>query len=162
MSDTSGSSRARMFAQARPLLPWLALEVALLAVWLAWSGWRGLQEDSRRNSASLARDTAASVASSNLGGERARMAERLAHPDVQAALQSGDLEVAARALAVGWPRLELAQVHPADLSARYAALPGGGFGPLSVMEAALVEDAPVVSVVRVGDGARVAVAAPAR
>ena len=70
MSDTGGSSRARVFAQARPLLPWLALAVALLAVWLAWSGWRGLQEESRRNSASLARDTAASVAASSLGGER--------------------------------------------------------------------------------------------
>ena len=162
MSDTSGSSRARVFAQARPLLPWLALAMALLAVWLAWSGWRGLQEESRRNSASLARDTAASVAASNLGGERKRMEEHLARSDVQAALQAGDLEAAARALAVDWPHLEQAQMHPADLSARYAALPEGGFGPVSVLEAALVEDAPVVSVIRVGEGARVAVAAPAR
>src|SRR5690554_2573449 len=162
MSDTSGSSRARVFAQARPLLPWLALAVALLAVWLAWSGWRGLQEESRRNSASLARDTAASVASSTLRGELQRMREHLARDEVQAALQAGDLEAAARALAVDWPHLEQAQIHPADLSARYAALPEGGFGPVSVMEAALVEDAPVVSVIRVGDGARVAVAAPAR
>ena len=63
MTETSGSSRARVFAQARPLLPFLAAAVALLALWLAWSGWRGLQDDSRRTSASLARDTAATTAS---------------------------------------------------------------------------------------------------
>ena len=162
MTETSGSSRARVFAQARPLLPFLAAAVALLALWLAWSGWRGLQDESRRTSASLARDTAASVASTHLRGELKRMDEHLARPEVQAALQAGDLDGAARALAADWPQLEQAQMHPADLTARHAALPEGGFGPVSVMEAALVEGAPVVQVIRVGDGPRVAVAAPAR
>ncbi|MGJ4729430.1 phosphomannomutase/phosphoglucomutase [Luteimonas sp. SDU101] len=162
MTDTSGSSRARVFAHARPWLPWLGAALALLAVWLAWSGWRGLQDDARRVNATLARDTAASVASSNLRGELKRMETHLARPAVQAALQAGDLDGAARALAADWPQLEQAQVLPPNLAGPYAALPEGGFGPVSAMEAALAEDAAVVSVIRVGDAPRVAVAAPAR
>ncbi|MDH7454322.1 phosphomannomutase/phosphoglucomutase [Luteimonas composti] len=162
MSGTSGRSRARALAQARPLLPWLAVAVAALAVWLAWSGWRGLQDGTRLTSMTLARDTAASVASSNLRGELKRMADHLARAEVQAALQAGDLDAAARALAVDWPQLEQAQVHPADLTAAYAALPAAGFGAVAVMEAALAEDGPVVAVIRAGDAPRVAVASPAR
>jgi len=162
MTETGGLSRARVFAQARPALPWLAAALVLLALWLAWSGWRGLQNESRRSSASLARDTAASVAASTLGGELKRLQEQLARPTVQSALQTGDLESAAIALAEDWPQLERALVQPADLAARHAALPEGGFGPVAAMEAALAADAPVVSVVRVDGHPRVALAAPAR
>ena len=87
--------------------------------------------------------------------------DRLASAAVQAALRGGDLEAAGRALAEDWPRLEQAQVHPASLSAHYQGLPDSGFGPLSVMEAALAGDAPVTAVVRAGDVPRVAIAAPA-
>ena len=162
MSETGGSSRARVLGLLGPALPWLALALALLAVWLAWSGWRGLQHQSRHSSASLARDTAASVAATTLGGELKRMREHLERPAVRVALDTGDLDGAALALAEGWPQLEQARIHPADLAARHAALPEGGFGQVAVMEAALAEDAPVVAIIRVEDGPRVAVAAPAR
>ncbi|TYT26671.1 phosphomannomutase/phosphoglucomutase [Luteimonas viscosa] len=162
MATTSNPTKARVFAQVRPWLPWLAAALAVLALWLAWSGWRGLQEDTRRTSVTLARDTVAGIASTTLRGEMKRLQDRLASPPVQAALQAGDLEIAGRLLAADWPDVELAQVHLADLGTMYAALPDAGYGPVSVMEAALVKDEPVVSVIRVGDAPRVALAAPVR
>ena len=155
-------TKARVFAQLRPFLPYLAVLLALLAVWLAWSGWRQLQDGTRRTNVMLARDTAANVASSLLGGERKRLQDRLGTAPVQAALQAGDLDAAGKALAADWPSLEAARVLPPDLGTVYAGLPAAGFGPLAAMEAALVEDGAVASVVRVDGTPRVALAAPAR
>ena len=160
--STREPTKARVFAQLRPFLPYLAALLAVLAVWLAWSGWRQLQDGTRRDSAMLARDTAAGITSSTLAGERKRLRERLADPAVQAALQAGDLDAAAEALAVDWPNLEAVRVLPPDLGDAYAGLPDGGFGPLAAMEASLVADAPVTAVVRVGGEPRVALTAPAR
>ena len=160
--STREQTQARVFAQLRPFLPYLAALLAVLAVWLAWSGWRQLQDGTRRDSVVLARDTAAGITSTTLAGERKRLQERLAGATVQAALQAGNLDAAAEALAVDWPSLEAAQVLPPDLDAAYAGLPGGGFGPLAAMEASLVADAPVTTVVRVGGEPRVALTAPAR
>ncbi len=160
--STREQTQARVFAQLRPFLPYLAALLAVLAVWLAWSGWRQLQDGARRDSVMLARDTAAGITSTTLAGERKRLQERLAGATVQAALQAGDLDAAAKALAADWPHLEAAQVLPPDLDDAYAGLPGAGFGPLAAMEAALVADAPVTTVVRVGGEPRVALTAPAR
>ena len=160
--STREPTKARVFAQLRPFLPYLAALLAVLAVWLAWSGWRQLQDGTRRDSVVLARDTAAGITASTLAGDRKRLQERLADATVQAALQAGDLEAAAKALAADWPNLEAARILPPDLDPAYASLPEGGFGPLAAMEAALVQDAPVTAVIRVGGEPRVALAAPAR
>ncbi len=160
--STREQTQARVFAQLRPFLPYLAVLLAVLAVWLAWSGWRQLQDGTRRTSVMLARDTAVGVTSTTLAGERKRLQERLAGATVQAALQAGDLDAAAKALAADWPNLEVAQVLSPDLGDAYAGLPKGGFGPLAAMEAALVADAPVTTVVRVAGEPRVALTAPAR
>jgi len=160
--STREQTKARVFAQLRPFLPYLAVLLALLAVWLAWSGWRQLQDGTRRTSVMLARDTTAGITSSTLAGERKRLQERLADAGVQAALEAGDLAAAGKALALDWPNVEAARVLPADLGEAYAGLPKGGFGPLAAMEQALVEDAAVTAVIRVGGEARVALTAPAR
>ena len=160
--STREQTQARVFAQLRPFLPYLAALLAVLAVWLAWSGWRQLQDGTRRDSVVLARDTAAGITASTLAGDRKRLQERLADATVQAALQAGDLDAAAKALAADWPNLEAARILPPDLDPAYASLPDGGFGPLAAMEAALVQDAPVTAVIRVGGEPRVALAAPAR
>ena len=123
--STREQTQAR-FAQLRPFLPYLAALLAVLAVWLAWSGWRQLQDGTRRTNVMLARDTAANVASSLLGGERKRLQDRLGTAPVQAALQAGDLDAAGKALAADWPSLEAARVLPPDLGTVYAGLPAAG------------------------------------
>ena len=160
--NTREQTKARVFAQLRPFLPYLAAVLAVLAIWLAWSGWRQLQDGTRRASASQARDITAEAAASTLAGERKRLQERLAGAAVQAALQAGDLAAAGQALAKDWPHVEVAKLVTPDLDQAYDSLPAGGFGPLTALEAALVEDAPVSSIIRVDEQPRVALTAPAR
>jgi len=162
MTTKSDPAKARVFAQLRPFLPYLAAVLALLAAWLLWSGWQQLQDGARRSSTTLARDTTATMTATMLSGDLDRLQERLATEAVQVALQAGDFGAAGQALGADWPQLEQAQVRPPELTEAYASLPDAGFGPLSVMETALVEDKPVVSVVRVEGAPRVALAAPAR
>ncbi|WP_202845147.1 phosphomannomutase/phosphoglucomutase [Luteimonas saliphila] len=162
MTTTSEPIKARVFAQVRPWLPWLAAALAVLAVWLVWNGWRQLQGDTRRSNVTLARDSAAQMTATMLSGDLERLQQRLQSQSVQSALQSGDLQAAGEAMAADWPQLEQALVQPIDLSGVYAQLPEAGFGPLAAMESALAEDRPVVSIVRVDDAPRVALAAPAR
>ena len=162
MTTKSDPAKARVFAQLRPFLPYLAAVLVLLAAWLLWSGWQQLQDGTRRSSTTLARDTTATMTATMLSGDLDRLGERLATEAVQAALQAGDFDAAAQALGADWPQLEQALVRPPELTEAYAGLPDAGFGPLSVMETALVEDKPVVAVVRVEGAPRVALAAPAR
>ncbi|TWT22367.1 phosphomannomutase/phosphoglucomutase [Luteimonas marina] len=162
MTTKSDPAKARVFAQLRPFLPYLAAVLVLLAAWLLWSGWQQLQDGTRRSSTTLARDTTATMTATMLSGDLDRLGERLATEAVQAALQAGDFDAAAQALGADWPQLEQALVRPPELTETYAGLPDAGFGPLSVMETALVEDKPVVAVVRVEGAPRVALAAPAR
>ncbi|MDH5832746.1 phosphomannomutase/phosphoglucomutase [Luteimonas kalidii] len=160
MTTKTEPTKARVFAQLRPWLPWLAAALALLAVWLAWSGWRALQEESRRTGVTLARDNVAGMVAGTLRGDVKRLQDLLAGAEVQSALAADDAAAAARAVAAGWPEAEQVEIHAADLDGMYAALPGGGFGPVSVMEAALVRGEPVVSLIRVDDTPRLAIAAP--
>src|SRR5690606_28467462 len=160
MTTKSQPNKARVYAQLRPWLPVLAAILALLAAWLAWSGWRALQEDSRRTSVSLARDTVVGLISGTVRDDVQALRERIAAAPVVAALREGDLEAAAAAAAAGWDEAEVVEFHPPALDRTYAALPDGGFGPVSVMEAALMRGEPVVSVIRAGGGPRVGLAAP--
>jgi phosphomannomutase/phosphoglucomutase len=160
MTTKSEPNKARVYAQLRPWLPVLAAILALLAAWLAWSGWRALQEDSRRTSVSLARDTVVGLISGTVRDDVQALRERIAAAPVVAALREGDLEAAAAAAAAGWDEAEVVEFHPPALDRTYAALPDGGFGPVSVMEAALMRGEPVVSVIRAGGGPRVGLAAP--
>ncbi len=162
MSEKDPHRARALLAQLRPAAPVLALALALLAVWFAWSGWQTFQGDARRDNVERSRDAALGGLQTTLGGELARLRERLDGASVQQALASGDLDGAARALGADWPQLEAAEILPPDLRADYAALDDGGFGRLAVLESAISQDAPVLAIARVEAQPRVLVAAPAR
>jgi phosphomannomutase/phosphoglucomutase len=162
MTDTEPHKARLLLAHARPYLPIVAAALVLFALWLAWSGWRQLQNDSERAALTANRDTVVQLTQRTLKGELDRLSERLASQPVQAALASGDLAAAGAALGRDWPHLEQAVVLPTDLAEAYAGLPKNGFGRVAVAEAALSENKPVLWVVRDGDGPRVMLAAPAR
>ncbi|WP_425602556.1 phosphomannomutase/phosphoglucomutase [Luteimonas galliterrae] len=131
----------------RPALPWLIGALALLALWLAWSGVQQFRDDARLASLTAQRDAAAAAVGSAIGGETKRLRDKLAQAPVQAALQAGDPQAAAARIAAGWPGLLGAEVVPADLQAVYDGLPKTGYGRLATIESALAKKAPVARVV---------------
>ncbi|MGI8560216.1 MAG: phosphomannomutase/phosphoglucomutase [Luteimonas sp.] len=143
-------------------MPILALVAALLALWLAWSGWRQMQDASRRSAAEQNRDVAVQLTARTLQGELDQLSQRLASAPVQSALTSGDLAAAGAALGRDWKQAEEVAVLPVDLVDAYAGLPESGFGRITVAEAALTDDKPVLWVIREDGGPRVALAAPAK
>jgi phosphomannomutase / phosphoglucomutase len=161
MSENEPHKARQLAAQLRPLLPFLAAAIAVFAVWLAWNGWKQMQDGTRRASVTTARDGAAQLTATTLGGELKRLQDRLASAPLQAALAAGDFAAAGEVLGADWPQLEQAEVHPADLRAAYEGLPDAGFGRLAAMEAALSEAKPVVWIIRDEGTPAVALAAPA-
>jgi phosphomannomutase/phosphoglucomutase len=149
-------------AHARPYLPVVAGLLALLALWLAWSGWRQIQDDSRRADLEQGRDLAASSTQRVLKGDLDKLTQRLASPEVQAALQAGDLAAAGAALGRDWKGVEEAEVLPPGLQDAYAGLPKSGYGRLAAAEAALADDKPVLWAIRDKGKPAIALAAPAR
>ena len=162
MEETRGDRARQALAQARPAMPLLAVALVLLAAWMAWSGWQQLQDGSRRSALEQARDGAVQGTARSVSSELERLSERLASAQVRSALAEGDLESASAALAAEWPNLEEVAVYGASLESVYAGLGESGYGRAAVLEASMVEDAPVAWVIREGDGPRLALAAPAR
>ena len=162
MEETRGDRARQALAQARPAMPLLAVALVLLAAWMAWSGWQQLQDGSRRSALEQARDGAVQGTARSVSSELERLSERLASAQVRSALAEGDLESASAALAADWPNLEEVAVYGASLESVYAGLGESGYGRAAVLEASMVEDAPVAWVIREGDGPRLALAAPAR
>ncbi|MBA3487316.1 MAG: phosphomannomutase/phosphoglucomutase, partial [Lysobacter sp.] len=89
-----------------------------------------------------------------------RLALQLADPRLRSAVAEGDLFTATSRLNHDWAGAE-GRVLSADLEAAYSALPGGGYGALATMEAALAADTSVARIIG-GDTRQLALAAPVR
>jgi phosphomannomutase/phosphoglucomutase len=153
--------------QLKPLLSAAAVVCLLLAAWFAWSAWERYRHESRRDEVQAVRDAAVGAARQALAADTRRFEAQLARPDVQAAIARGDLAGAGALLTEGWPGASDGAVLPPDLEPAYAPLASAGakpgtYGRLAVLEAALVEDDTVASLVRDGGSARLALAAPVR
>lgn len=155
-------SRRLSAAQVRPLLPLLAAGLAIMGLWLAWSGFRQWQDGQRKQAIETARDQTVQGTQRTLKTESTRLNERLASAPVRAALERGDRKAAAAALKQGWPQAEAVEMWPSDLDAVYAGLPKAGFGKVAVAEGALSSGASLARVAGIGNGARLYVAAPAK
>ena len=160
MSETS--TRRISIARVQPLLPWIAGVLGLLALWLAFAGWRQWQGDRERAAVESARDLVVQETARALRTETGRMTAQLATPAVRAALAAGDLAGAADAIERQWPQAEQVGVLPAGLGGAYSDLSKAGFGRLAVAEAALAADAPMARVARDSVGQHLLVAAPAK
>ena len=160
----------------------LAVVLGLLALWLAWSGvgqWRDHQREARLTQA---RDGVVVALGSVVKTQTAELGKSLATPAVQAALSPGpvaapvsaadatntatpaasapDLAAAAAALKAAWPKAEAVEAWPLDMQAQFAALPKGGYGLLAVAESAIVANAPVARLAKVGGAQKLVLAAP--
>ncbi|MEN1961180.1 phosphomannomutase/phosphoglucomutase [Luteimonas sp. MJ246] len=161
--DLKVSNKTRQaVAHARPLLLLLAAIVVLLALWLAWTGWRQMQDQTRRDSLAVNRDAVAQSVARSLGTELDRLEQRMASAPVRDALADGDFATAGEALGRDWPNVDYAVVQDITLAEAYGAIDDAGYGRIAVAEAAIAEDRPVLWVVRDGDSPMVALAAPAR
>ncbi|MBO9716245.1 MAG: phosphomannomutase/phosphoglucomutase [Pseudoxanthomonas sp.] len=146
--------------QIRKRAPLLALLVALLAAWFAWSGvmqWRG---DARSSQLAAARDAMVTATSTAMAAQTRALDKGLANPDVKAALAAGDAPAAAATLAAGLKGAEQVQFLPADLAAAYADANRFGYARLGLLEKAMNDGAAVAAVVRDEGGVRLGVAAP--
>jgi phosphomannomutase/phosphoglucomutase len=160
MSETS--ARRLSVDQMRPLLPYMAGLFALLALWLAFVGWRQWQGDRERGAIEAARDLVVQETGRALRTETGRLVAQLATPAVQSALAAGDLGAAAAAIERQWPQAEQVGVLPAGLGGAYQDLSKAGFGRIAVAEAALAANAPMARVARDSVGLHLLVAAPAK
>src|SRR6476646_1941167 len=148
-------------AQLRPALPLLAGLCVMLALWVAWGGWKQWQDANLSSSLQASRELAATGTQHALQQQTDRLHQKLASAEVQSSLAAGDLTGAARQIQDGWAHIESATILPADLDSAYAALPQGGFGRLAVAEASLAANAPVARIGKDG-GAKLLLAAPAK
>ncbi|MGY0613055.1 phosphomannomutase/phosphoglucomutase [Luteimonas sp. A501] len=161
--DLKVSNKARQaVAQARPLLLLLAGLVVVLALWLAWTGWRQMQDQARRDSLAVNRDAVAQSVARSLQTELERLEERLASLPVRDALAAGDFAAAAEALGRDWPNLDHAVIQDITLADAYEAIADAGYGRILVAEAAIAEGKPVLWVVRDGGAPMLALAGSAR
>ena len=161
MNDESKRTLGRGPEQWRRALPWLVWAMVVLAVWLLVGGARQLFDESRTEALHQGRDAAVTATRGALDGETRRLSARMSLPAVRASLQAGERKAAARAIGEDWPGLKRAEVWPADLESRYAALPRSGYGSLATSEAALAAGKPVARVVMAAGEQRLALAAPA-
>jgi phosphomannomutase/phosphoglucomutase len=165
----------------------LALPLAVLfgvfALWLAWSGIAQWRDQQRESALTAARDGAALAIGSVVKTQSAQLGKLLATPGVAAAMSPApvaaptdaastaatgmpaappapDFTAVAAALKAAWPKAEAVEVWPADMDTRFAALPKGGYGLLAAGESALVAQAPVARLAKVGSELQLVVAAP--
>ncbi|WP_408951221.1 phosphomannomutase/phosphoglucomutase [Lysobacter sp. Hz 25] len=162
MVDVKMEKPQLSLAQIKPVLLPAAFVCLLLTLWFGWSGVQQHRDASRRADLVSARDKAISAAHDALGIEHKRLRERMAAPEMQAALQAGDLQRAATLLTQSWPGAKAGAVLPPDLAGDYAQLPKSGYGRLAAMEAAIVAGKPTAAIVRDGGKPVLALAAPAR
>jgi phosphomannomutase/phosphoglucomutase len=146
--------------QLRRRAPLLAVLLALLAAWFAWSGVAQLRADARERELTAARDGLVASVVAAMSARTGALDAGLRHPDVQSALAAGDAATAAAALSAGMKGAEQAQFLPTDLSAAYADAKDFGYARLALLERAVSEGAAVAAVVRDEGGARLGVAAP--
>jgi len=149
-------------SQLKAVLPLVIAICALLAAWFGWSGWQLHQDSERRQDVAAVRDEAVQAAQRALIAEQKQLTQRLAAPELQAALAAGDLAGASSQLGKGWAGASDVVILPVDLSAEYAALPKGGYGRLGVIEAAIATERPAAGLVRHAGGPQLALSAPAR
>ncbi len=160
MFGAKGTGSAGKPGDLKRSAPLLALLLALIAGWCGWSGWQQWQAERQADRLTRARDEGVQSLGSLLGGLTRQMAQRLAAPEVAAALQAGDAAAAGTALQAGWKGAEQAAVLPADLAEAYADPAAFGYAKLALLESAQQGNAPVLRVVRDAGGARLGVAAP--
>ena len=148
-------------AHLKPLLPWVAVVCALLAAWLAWTGWVQFQAEHRESALVAARDAAARKVADSVAKQLAELDARLKSAPVQAALAKNDFATASQTITRGWAGAEHAEILADGFESAYAALPQTGFGRLGLAESAVAENKAVAAIVRDGGSARLGLAAPA-
>ena len=162
--DDGGDKRALQLSAAQTAkgVPMLAAALVLMGLWMLVTGGLRMRDEARTASLQGARDTVIAETRQSLRGMERKLEATLASPAVQAELQAGNRDLAARAIAAGWAGATRSEVWPADLQALYAALPRSGYGSLAVAEAALATNKPAARVVKTGGEQRLALAAPAK
>ncbi|WP_058836232.1 phosphomannomutase/phosphoglucomutase [Luteimonas abyssi] len=160
MSDTGPHRLRQGLARLRPAMPWIALVLVAAALWIAWGGWRHVQDGNRRASLEQSRDMATLSVSRILRTEQDRLVERVEAPAFRDAATGEDFEAAAAMLVADWPGLEEAAVYAPALESVYAQLSDSGYGRAAVLEAAISEGRPAVRVIREDGAQKLAIAAP--
>ncbi len=126
--------------QIRPALLPIAALCLVLAVVMGWSGVAQFMHDQRREALELTRDNGMQLVHQAMLRQQKQLAEAMERPAVQAALATGDLAGAAKAIRTGWPNVSMVQVYGTDLEVAYAEATKIGFGRLAVLESALAEN----------------------
>jgi len=146
--------------QLRKQAPLLALLLALLAAWFAWSGVAQWRADAREQALASARDGLVASASSAVAAQTRALDERLKREPVQAALASGDADAVVAALTADWKAAEQAQVLRGDLAPAYADVASFGYARLGLLEKAMNDGAAAAAIVRDDGKPRLGLAAP--
>ena len=126
--------------QIRPALLPIAGLCFVLALVMAWSGFSQFMHDQRREALELTRDNGVQLVHQAMLRQQKQLSSALERPNVQAALVTGDLAGAAKAISTGWPNVSMVEVYGTDLEAAYAESEKTGLGRLGVLESAQAEN----------------------
>ncbi|RXR00298.1 phosphomannomutase/phosphoglucomutase [Pseudoxanthomonas composti] len=131
----------------RQSLPLLAVVLVLLAAWFGWGGWSLLSSERHEQQALAAREEAVAAMQQVLATQGSQLAQRVAKPEVGAALAAGDTAAAAQAVRAGWQDVKDVQVLEAALEAGYADAGTFGYAKLALLERALEQGQPQAGIV---------------
>ena len=148
--------------QIRPALLPIAGLCLVLAMVMAWSGLSQFMYDQRREALELTRDNGMQLVHQAMLRQQKQLSTALERPNVQAALATGDLAGAAKAIGTGWPNVSMVRVYGTDLEAAYAEATKIGFGRLAVLESAQAENRVRSWVVSSKGNPHLALAAPVK
>jgi len=115
---------------------------------LAWGGWTLRAQQALGEAVAEARASASAAMAAWITTETEGFDSRRRAPEVVAAVQAGDSAAARLALAGAGQGIAAIEIHPADLSAAWAAPDRFGYGKLGLLAAALENDAVQVAVVQ--------------
>ena len=115
---------------------------------LVFAGWNLRAQHALGEAVVEARASAGAAMAAWIAAETQRFDARRRVPEVVVAVQAGDTDAARLALADAGQGIAAIEIHPADLSAAWAAPDRFGYGKLGLLAAALESDAVQVAVVQ--------------
>ena len=147
-------------ASSRQTMGLLALLLALVGGWLAWTGFSQWRAESAETALSAERERVAAEINRQLQGAQKRVADAAAQAAVAAALAAGDVAAAEQAFGAALKGASEASIQPADLKPLYEALPQTGYGRLAVLEQVQGGGKPVLRIARAGKAPAMLVGVP--
>jgi phosphomannomutase/phosphoglucomutase len=139
-------------------LPIVAVVLALLALWFAFTGWQVWSANHLVKATEEARKTVAGKVTPLLGSLGSKAAALSGRADLATAMRAGNTDAAKAIVSQAVPGTEAVEVVPPGFAQAYADPNAFGYGKLALLERASQEGRPAIGVIKDGGGPRLGVA----